>query len=66
MATPFYTWENEGVRDIFDFSKFILKNAKTVQEGYWLFVGPITGNMLYDTEKYSREMDSGNTCVQSD
>lgn len=46
-----------------EFSKFILKNAKTVKEGYWLIMGSITGNMPYDTEKYSGEMDSGSTFV---
>ena len=35
MVTPFYKWENEGVRGSFDFSKFILKNAKTIKERYW-------------------------------
>lgn len=63
MVTLFYKRENEGVRVSYDFSKFIFKNVKTIKEGYWLIGGPIMGNLPYDTEKYSKETDSGSTCV---
>lgn len=48
---------------MFDFSKFILKNAKAVKESCWSVWDQLQGNLSYGIEKHRKEIDLDSTYV---